>query len=237
MFGKLTRAWEYINGRWWLVSQCLSRVINCDSNLAVRKMLLKSSSPIFLPIRSSSLHCPPHLRFLPHSPCSCASFKQAPTPIVQPPTTCLHPPPALWSGPIRIQAEQLIMQAAVSPFRWDPPGDSSTASDWGCATEPDSSTNNTEKRMLMDQIRWVLRWEEGARGRGGGRWQALLISCHSDEASCVRKRVFVVRVWARRTGRPGLRPQLLTCFPSTVPWSLRDEARVWTEGGMGWQRR
>lgn len=74
----------------------------------------------------------------------------------------------------------LIMQAAVSPLRWGPPGDSSTASDWGCATKPDSSSNNTEKRMLMDQIRWELRWEEGVRRRRGGRWQALLISCHSE---------------------------------------------------------
>lgn len=112
-------------------------------------------------------------------------LKQTQSPTVKPPTTCLHPPnPALWSGPIRILAEGLIMQAAVSPLRWGPPGDSSTASDWGSATEPDSSTNNTEKRMLMDQIRWVLRWEEGVQRRWWAGWQALLISRHSDEALC-----------------------------------------------------
>lgn len=122
---------------------------------------------------------PPSIHF------SCASLKQIQSPLVKPPTTCLNPPPALWSRPIRIQAERLIMQAAVSTLRWGPPGDSSTASDWGCATEPDSSTNNTEKRMLIVQIRWELRWEEGVQRRRGGRWQALLISCHSDEASCV----------------------------------------------------
>lgn len=87
------------------------------------------------------------------------------------------PLPALWSGPIRIQTEGLIMQAAVSPLRWGPPGDSSTASDWGCATEADSSRNNTEKRMLMDQIRWELRGRErGGEEEGAGRhsWSAVI---------------------------------------------------------------
>ncbi len=113
---------------------------------------------------------PPSLSFLPLFNFSCASLKQTQSPTVKSPATYLHPPPALWSGPIRIHAEGLIMQAAVSPLRWGPPGDSSTASDWGCATEPDSSTNNTEKRMLMDQIRWELRWgsaEEKRRALAG----------------------------------------------------------------------
>lgn len=36
------------------------------------------------------------------------------------------------------------------------------------------------KRMLMDQIRWKLRWEHGAWRRGEGRCKALVIGCHSD---------------------------------------------------------
>lgn len=117
------------------------------------------------------------------------SLKQTHSPIVKPPATCLHTPPppptctVVWA--YQDPGRGLIMQAAVSLLRWGPPGDSSTASDWGCATEPDSSTNNTEKRMLMDQIRWVLRWEEGVQRRRRGCWQALLISCHSDEALCM----------------------------------------------------
>lgn len=79
------------------------------------------------------------------------------------------------------------MQAAVSPLRWGPPGDSSTASDWGCATAPDSSTNNTQKRMLMDQIRWELRMrggEHGAEREGAGRhsWSAVI---HEGPCVCV----------------------------------------------------
>lgn len=136
---------------------------------------------------------------------------------------CLPPPasPPLLSGLGLWESRRSswLCRQLSAPFRWGPPGDSSTASDWGCATVPDSSTNNAEKRMLMDQIRWVQRWEEGARRKRGGRWQALQISCHSDEALRARYGVFVVCVWVRSTGRPGLRPQLLTCFTSMEPWS------------------
>ena len=126
-----------------------------------------SSSSLGLPTSRVSLMLPTYtLTFISHAHLWNKPSLQL---YSHPPPAC-NPPPALWSGPIRIQPERgLIMQAAVSPLRWGPPGDSSTASDWGCATESDSSTNNTEKRMLMDQIRWVLRWEGGGcvGGRGG----------------------------------------------------------------------
>lgn len=78
----------------------------------------------------------------------------------------------------------LIMQAAVSPLRWGPPGDSSTASDWGCATQPDSSAHGAEEKNAngSNQMKAEMRaWsvEERRRG-GGGRCEALLIGCHSD---------------------------------------------------------
>lgn len=60
----------------------------------------------------------------------------------------------------------------------------------------------------------------------------------------VRDRAYLLCLfeWVGSTGRPGLRPQLLTCFPSKVPWSLKDEQRerarevpVKTRDGRMWE--
>lgn len=140
------------------------------------------------------------------------------SPNVKSPSTYLPPP--------RAPPKILIMQAAVSPLRWGPPGDSSTASDWGCATEPDSSAHAAEEKnangsnqMKAEMRAWSVERRRALRGTPDRLSFRLRPGVHH------RAYLLCLFEWVGSTGRPGLRPQLLACFPSKVPWSLRDEQR------------
>lgn len=59
---------------------------------------------------------------------------------------------------------------------------------------------------------------------------------------CDRACLLCLFEWVGSTGRPRLHPQLLTCFPSKVPWSSRDEQMEWarevpvkTRDGRMWE--
>lgn len=91
----------------------------------------------------------------------------------------------------------LIMQAAVSPLRWGPPGDSSTASDWGCATELDSSANGAEGKNAngSNQMKAEMRGGSTEERRRVLRGTPDQLSFRLRPSVCDRAYLLCLSVW------------------------------------------
>lgn len=87
------------------------------------------------------------------------------------------------------------------------------------------------KRMLMDQIRWKLRWEHGAWRRGGEEGEGVARHCWSaviqTQAQCAWSGLFVVLVWVGGKHWP---PRIAP--PVTDMFSLQSALKFmrWREG-------